>query len=192
MRRQGEPVMAVPGGVLETARQLAERISTPAAIFNAAGDAIFWNRAAEVLFGVRFVDMGVLHPPEWVAALNIGVPDGGPYALDATLGWANLERERPALGHVRITSLDGQERLLGSITSPLFAGEPSGAHLEGAIGLLWEVEDRTPARRLATVVYTDIVASTERATTLGDRRWLGLLEAHDRADAGNSATTDPE
>ncbi len=36
-------------------------------------------------------------------------------------------------------------------------------------------------RVLATVVFTDIVGSTERAAELGDRRWRELLDAHDRA-----------
>jgi class 3 adenylate cyclase/pimeloyl-ACP methyl ester carboxylesterase len=31
-------------------------------------------------------------------------------------------------------------------------------------------------RRLATVMFTDIVASTERASTLGDQQWLDVLE----------------
>jgi class 3 adenylate cyclase len=31
---------------------------------------------------------------------------------------------------------------------------------------------------LATVLFTDIVGSTERATELGDRRWRELLDAH--------------
>jgi class 3 adenylate cyclase/alpha-beta hydrolase superfamily lysophospholipase len=35
-------------------------------------------------------------------------------------------------------------------------------------------------RILATVLFTDIVGSTERATSLGDRRWHQLLDAHDR------------
>jgi class 3 adenylate cyclase/tetratricopeptide (TPR) repeat protein len=34
------------------------------------------------------------------------------------------------------------------------------------------------ARRLATVLFTDLVGSTERATQLGDRRWRALLEQH--------------
>lgn len=38
-----------------------------------------------------------------------------------------------------------------------------------------------PDRVLATVLYTDIVASTERASSLGDRRWRELLDAHDAA-----------
>jgi class 3 adenylate cyclase len=35
-------------------------------------------------------------------------------------------------------------------------------------------------RILTSVLFTDIVASTERAAALGDRRWRGLLDAHDR------------
>ena len=35
-------------------------------------------------------------------------------------------------------------------------------------------------RVLTTVLFTDIVASTNRAATLGDQRWRALLDAHDR------------
>ncbi len=35
-----------------------------------------------------------------------------------------------------------------------------------------------PARVLTTVLFTDIVGSTERAAVLGDRRWRDLLEMH--------------
>jgi class 3 adenylate cyclase len=36
-----------------------------------------------------------------------------------------------------------------------------------------------PDRVLATVLFTDIVGSTERAAALGDHRWRELLDAHD-------------
>jgi class 3 adenylate cyclase len=36
-----------------------------------------------------------------------------------------------------------------------------------------------PDRKLATVLFTDIVGSTERAAALGDRRWKELLARHD-------------
>ncbi len=36
-------------------------------------------------------------------------------------------------------------------------------------------------RVLATVMFTDVVGSTERAAELGDRRWRELLSAHDAA-----------
>ena len=36
----------------------------------------------------------------------------------------------------------------------------------------------TPDRVLATVLFTDIVGSTDRAADLGDSRWRELLETH--------------
>lgn len=36
-----------------------------------------------------------------------------------------------------------------------------------------------PGRRLATVLFTDIVASTQRAVALGDRHWREVLARHD-------------
>jgi class 3 adenylate cyclase len=36
-------------------------------------------------------------------------------------------------------------------------------------------------RVLTTVLFTDIVGSTERVATMGDQRWRVLLDAHDRA-----------
>ncbi|HET9676393.1 MAG TPA: adenylate/guanylate cyclase domain-containing protein, partial [Solirubrobacterales bacterium] len=38
-----------------------------------------------------------------------------------------------------------------------------------------------PERALATILFTDIVGSTERAAALGDRAWRQLLERHDAA-----------
>jgi class 3 adenylate cyclase len=38
-----------------------------------------------------------------------------------------------------------------------------------------------PDRKLATVLFTDIVESTQTAASLGDQRWKDLLERHDAA-----------
>jgi class 3 adenylate cyclase len=40
-----------------------------------------------------------------------------------------------------------------------------------------------PSRVLATLLFTDLVASTARVLELGDRRWVHLLEAHHRSAA---------
>lgn len=42
-------------------------------------------------------------------------------------------------------------------------------------------------RALATVLFTDVVGSTERAATLGDRAWKDLLEEHHRLVRGQLA-----
>jgi len=47
--------------------------------------------------------------------------------------------------------------------------------------LTGEREGANPDRVLATVLFTDIVGSTERASDLGDRRWRDLVELHHAA-----------
>ena len=72
--------------------------------------------------------------------------------------------------------------------------EVAGASLLGGAGLemaldetnqflrgVWDAgawEEPEPDRVLATVLFTDIVGSSERATALGDRAWQELLAAH--------------
>jgi class 3 adenylate cyclase len=74
-----------------------------------------------------------------------------------------------------------------------FPGTDTGLGLtESADEVLDHVEEfltghrRTPPtdRVLATVLFTDIVGSTERAAQLGDRRWKELLDRLDRISQG--------
>jgi class 3 adenylate cyclase len=62
----------------------------------------------------------------------------------------------------------------------VFAGdwEPIASEIEGF--LTGERREPEPDRVLKTVLFTDIVASTERAAELGDARWRQLLEHHDQ------------
>jgi class 3 adenylate cyclase len=76
-----------------------------------------------------------------------------------------------------------------------FVELPGGWHLNGSEhgeqDALDEIEEFLTGRRhdwvvevdrvLKTVLFTDIVASTERAAELGDRRWKELLNSHDAA-----------
>ena len=43
--------------------------------------------------------------------------------------------------------------------------------------------DRRPDRMLATILFTDLVSSTEQLASLGDRRWRGLIQEHDMVAA---------
>ncbi len=61
---------------------------------------------------------------------------------------------------------------------------PSAGGMAGPIG--WFVGREAgatahDARRLAAVVFTDIVGSTEALTRLGDARWAAVLDTHDAA-----------
>jgi class 3 adenylate cyclase len=72
----------------------------------------------------------------------------------------------------RLVELDGTEQ-------SLFweAPEPALDHIERFLTGVRRVAQ--PTRMLATVLFTDIVSSTERAGELGDRRWRELLNVHD-------------
>ncbi len=47
-----------------------------------------------------------------------------------------------------------------------------------------KLEARGSQRLLATVLFTDIVSSTEHAQLLGDQRWRELLDRHDEPPGG--------
>ncbi len=76
--------------------------------------------------------------------------------------------------NARLVTLEGQDSLPFLGDSEAVLGEIE-EFLTGARA------EREPDRVLATVLFTDIHRSTERAAELGDARWRGLLEQHDRA-----------
>jgi class 3 adenylate cyclase len=58
---------------------------------------------------------------------------------------------------------------------------PILSEIKGFLTELWESggwEEQEPDRVLATVLFTDIVRSSEKASALGDRGWRELLERH--------------
>ena len=86
-----------------------------------------------------------------------------------------IEHGRYLAEHIpdaRLVELPGSD-------GPLTWEEPE-ASLGPIEEFLTGVRGTVPATRvLATVLFTDIVASTERAAELGDRRWRELLGVHD-------------
>jgi class 3 adenylate cyclase len=86
-----------------------------------------------------------------------------------------IEHGRYLADHIpnaRLVELPGSDGPLTWETPELILG-----HIEE---FLTGVRGSVPASRvLATVLFTDIVASTERAAELGDRRWRELLQVHD-------------
>jgi class 3 adenylate cyclase len=126
-----------------------------------------------------------------------------PALFRAFVGWIYRLDLRAALDSVRVPTLvlyrDDDPLDYRRIDSEYLAAHISGARLvavpgrdyhfftERADDILDQVEEfvtgappvRETDRALATVLFTDIVASTEHATRLGDRKWTQLLEQHD-------------
>jgi class 3 adenylate cyclase/alpha-beta hydrolase superfamily lysophospholipase len=76
--------------------------------------------------------------------------------------------------------------LLSDGDEPSPWSEPIDDVLHEIEGFVTGVRDRATStdRVLATVLYTDIVGSTQRAAALGDRHWLTLLESHNTISRG--------
>jgi class 3 adenylate cyclase/pimeloyl-ACP methyl ester carboxylesterase len=65
--------------------------------------------------------------------------------------------------------------------------EPLAVEMEAFLTGVRPPAFRDVERTLATVLFTDIVESTQRAEALGDRRWRELLDAHDALVRGELA-----
>ena len=76
--------------------------------------------------------------------------------------------------HIR----DAQLRELAGEDHAWIAGDGDAIVDEIELFLTGTRRDVEPDRVLATVLFTDIVGSTERAASIGDRHWRDLLEQH--------------
>ena len=94
----------------------------------------------------------------------------------------------------RVIPVESGRHLAGNIREAKYVELPGDDHFPFVGDLdpiVDEVEEfltgsrsvRGPNRVLATVLFTDIVGSTERAAELGDRRWTELLGEHHRVVA---------
>jgi len=72
----------------------------------------------------------------------------------------------------RLVELEGSDNMYSLGDSEALIGEMQEF-------LTGERQERDPDRMLATVLFTDICGSTERAAELGDRSWRQMLERHD-------------
>lgn len=94
--------------------------------------------------------------------------------------WVRVEHGRYLARHIP----DAQYVELEGVEHQFFLGhtEPLLDEIQRFIGGHRRATDVN--RVLATVLFTDLVASTERASSLGDRRWVEVLDAHDDAVRG--------
>ena len=107
---------------------------------------------------------------------------------------------RPVLPSIRVPTLVLRHRdwtlIPNELSRYVGANIPGARYVEIAGSLGYMVDDDAqdliedflaevshggePDRVLATVLFTDIVGSTERASVLGDRKWRDVLAEHDR------------
>jgi class 3 adenylate cyclase len=136
----------------------------------------------------------------WARMLRSGLSPSGARAIGEMYEHLDV---RPLLPTIRVPTLvlyrSGDKVVLPSWSRAVARGIPGALEIElegidhlfcagDQQALVDEVERfltgglSTPAsdRVLATVMFTDIVGSTERATAIGDQRWREVLERHHR------------
>jgi pimeloyl-ACP methyl ester carboxylesterase/class 3 adenylate cyclase len=129
-----------------------------------------------------------------------------PGALEALVVMNREIDVRPVLPAIRVPTLilhgtedsvvpiDAARWMVGRISGAQLVEVPGGGHLHFAqdspafhaeirrfLTEVWETgawEEAEPDRVLATVLFSDIAGSSERADELGDRAWRELLERH--------------
>jgi len=152
-----------PGGFLaftrteyETdAREVARTIHVPAAVL---------------------VKEGAAAAPSW---LGVGAALGQS-ATGPSAGAAPADLSLRALAEYNVSLIPGARIVTvpGAAVIPFFDQEE--AYADAMIAFLDSVQHEEAAldRMLATVLFTDIVGSTDKACALGDARWKELLERH--------------
>jgi class 3 adenylate cyclase len=118
----------------------------------------------------REIDVRPVLPAIRVPTLLIHGTDAAPYPLN----WAQQMAER--IPGARLLALEGE----GVV--PVGAGLTHALdETERFLKEAWEAgawDEPEPDRLIATVLFTDVVSSSERAAELGDRAWLELLQRH--------------
>jgi class 3 adenylate cyclase len=134
----------------------------------------------------------------WAAYLRRSASPGAALALARMNGGIDVRHVLPV---IRVPTLvlhrkddrdepaEGSQYIAQRIAGARYVEFPGADHLiwtGGADAVLDTIQEfltgtrgeTEPDRVLATVLFTDIVGSTERAVELGDRRWRELLDTH--------------
>jgi class 3 adenylate cyclase len=107
----------------------------------------------------------------------------------------DLSAFEPILFPLGFVSVEGANRVLGGINYHTLMNDFGPSSVDGWLATILgtelrvesgHIEESRPSagitaehdRRLLTVLFTDIVGSTERAANIGDRNWGDLLERH--------------
>jgi class 3 adenylate cyclase len=151
--------------------------------------------------GMPWLVPSIGDPPwarEWLAKLQMSAATPSSWAAFATMAFGiDVRHVVPSINvptlilHAvddKVCHVENARFLARNIEGARYVELPGGDHVpwfdpDKTIAEIREFltgrrEVATPDRKLATVLFTDLVGSTARATELGDRRWRDLLEQH--------------
>lgn len=119
------------------ARQFGDSLSMPFFLVDPEGNLLFYNEAAESIFGLRFTDTGGMREEEWATIFHPTDSEGVPIPPEELPLIRTLTTRRPEHGSFYIENLLG-ERVLITVTSFPVEGRPS--RYLGAVAMFWKSE----------------------------------------------------
>ncbi len=116
-------------------RHLAESVSLPMMVVDAAGDLLFFNEAAAHLLGRSFDETAALSLEQRAQVFDFRDERGEPAPSEALPLVVATRERRPAHAALRLRGFDGVTRSIEATAFPL---STAGGHHVGAVVMFWE------------------------------------------------------
>jgi len=102
-------------------RELADNVATPLFLVDRDGVLVYYNEAAEVLLGLRFVDAGSLTADQWSERWAAEDVEGNPLPNDQRPIAVAMRERRPTHRPMNLLNGDGSKRTIEVTAFPLLA-----------------------------------------------------------------------
>ncbi|OOG78633.1 PAS domain-containing protein [Algoriphagus sp. A40] len=117
------------------ARQFGDCLCIPFFLVDPEGNLLFYNEAAEGIFGLKFTDTGGMRVEEWTTVFKPTDSEGNLLAPEELPLVQTLTSRRPANGSFYIDNIKG-ERIKITVSSFPVEGRPN--RYLGAIAMFWK------------------------------------------------------
>ncbi len=116
-------------------RELADNVATPLFLVDRHGVLVYYNEAAEVLLGVRFVDAGSLTAEQWSSRWAAEDVNGHPLPADARPLAVAMRERKPSHRGMKLLTGNGEHRTIEVTAFPLLA---RADEVVGAVAIFWD------------------------------------------------------
>ena len=116
-------------------RELADNVATPLFLVDRNGVLVYYNEAAEVLLGLRFVDAGSLTAEQWSARWAAEDVNGHPLPADARPLAVAMRDRKPSHRGMKLLTGNGESRTIEVTAFPLLA---SANDVVGGVAIFWD------------------------------------------------------
>jgi PAS domain S-box-containing protein len=121
--------------VLILAREFAANLATPTAITDEEGRLIYFNEAAEEVFGQSPSEVGEMDYDEWTSRFSPrSIETDEPLPIERRPTGFALREQRASHERLRITTIDGIAREISVTAFPLYAHPDE---LVGTVTIFW-------------------------------------------------------